>query len=372
MRTRYLAVLIAACLSINGCETDKAIKQEDTYQVITPQVRDVTYLTDYVADIHAVKFVEIRSKVKSYMEQIHVDEGQEVKKGQLLFTLNFVEFKKELQEAEALYHSALADLKAAKVELRNVRLLVSKDILSDSEQAVAEAKLEAEEAHVHEAQANKERAELNIAFSKIKAPFDGQINRIPKKVGSLINEGEMLTSISDDSEIFAYFNFSEVDYLNRLKAGSPKIETVKLELANGSLYGYSGKIEMIGSLFDRSTGTISLRARFPNPDGILKHGSSAQVVIANELDDALVIPQKSTFEIQDQLYAYTVDKEGMLHQRGIKSKMRLPHYYVIAGGLSRNDKIVYEGVENLRDGEKIQFILADAAELMLDSAQPGQ
>ena len=363
MKVSYPFILLLCLLTV-ACDTEKKAMPLDSYQVIHPLVKDLDYDNEYVADIQSVRFVEIRSKVRGYIETIHVDEGQAVNKGQLLFTLNFQESGKKLLKADAAYKSAIADLKAAKVELRNVTLLAEKNIISQAELDVARAKVESLKADVEEAKADKDLSALNIEFSKIKAPFEGTINRIPKKVGSLIAEGDMLTTISDNREVFAYFNLSEIDYLNRFNAEKRETDIVDLKLADNSLYRHQGRIETIESEFDRATGNIAFRARFPNPEGILKHGSNAKVVIRKRIGNGLVIPQKSTFEIQDKLYVYVVDPNGALKQRNIIPKMMLPHLYVVQSGLTKDESIVYEGVENLKGGATIQQVQANLTDLM--------
>ncbi|MGR8940351.1 MAG: efflux RND transporter periplasmic adaptor subunit [Gammaproteobacteria bacterium] len=351
-------MFMASCSSKN--ETDTV----DSHQVVSPIVKDVTYSNEYVAEIHSVKNVEIRSKVKGYIEKNYVDEGQAVKKGQMLFELSTLEFEKELQKADAVYKNAIADLKAAEVELNNVKLLVAKNIVSKTELHVTQAKVEAMKADVEEARANKDKAALHIAFAHIKAPFDGVINRIPNKVGSLIQEGDMLTTISDNREVFAYFHLSEIDYLNYITTEDKDIKTVSLKLANNALYGHEGKIETIESEFDRSTGNIAFRARFPNPEAILKHGANGKVVVKKQLKNALLIPQKSTFEIQDKLYVFVANQEDVLEQRNIISKMRFHDFYVVDAGLSENERILFEGAENERDGNKIHPVCVDLAKVM--------
>ncbi len=174
----------------------------------------------------------------------------------------------------------------------------------------------------------------------------------------------MLTSISDNREVFAYFNLSEIDYLNYMTAGEKETKTVSLKLANNALYDYEGKIEMIESEFDGSTGNIAFRARFPNPDAILKHGASGKVIVNKQLENALQVPQKSTFEIQDKLYVFVVNQEGVLEQRNIVPKMRFTDFYVVESGLSKDEKILFEGVENVRDGHKIHPVDVDLANVM--------
>lgn len=360
-------LFLALCLITASCDSKKETETIDTHQVISPLLKDAAYSREYVAEIQSVKYVEVRSKVKGYIEKIHVDEGRPVKEGQLLFTLNFLEFEKELQKANAAHKNALADVKAAEVELKNVKLLVEKNIVSKTELDVIKAKVEALKADVEEALAHKEQAALQLSFAQIKAPYLGIINRIPNKVGSLIAEGDMLTSISDNREVFAYFNLSESDYLNYIANGEKQTQTVSLKLANNRPYGHEGKIEMIESEFDRATGNIAFRARFPNPEGILKHGANGKVIINKQLNNALLIPQKSTFEIQDKLYVFVVNQDGVLEQRNIIPKMRFPDFYAVESGLSKDEKIVFEGVGNLKDGHKIQPVPVDLATAMPSS-----
>lgn len=356
------------CLITTSCNSEKEVdKVDNTYTVINSIVKDAIYSREYVAEIHSVRYVEIRSKIKGYIEEIYVDEGQPVQEGQLLFRLRYLEFEKELQKANAAYKSIFADLKAAEVDLTNVKRLVQKDIVSKSELDVAKAKVEALKADLEEAAANKEQVAVKLSLSQIRAPYRGFINRIPNKVGSLIAEGDMLTSISDNREVFAYFNLSEIDYLNYVATGEKQHKSVQLKLANNALYDYEGKIEMIASEFDSATGNIAFRARFPNPDGLLKHGSHGKVIVNEQLENALLIPQKSTFEIQDRLYVYVVNQDGVLEQRNIIEKMRLPDFYVVESGLSRGERILYEGAENMRDGDKIHAVNLDLTNVMLSS-----
>jgi len=360
-------LFLALCLLTASCDSKKEAETVDTHQVASPLLKDAAYSREYVAEIQSVRYVEVRSKVKGYIEKIHVDEGQPVKEGQLLFTLNFLEFEKELQKANAAHKNALADVKAAEVELKNVKLLVEKNIVSKTELEVIKAKVDALKADVEEALAHKEQAALQLSFAQIKAPYLGIINRIPNKVGSLIAEGDMLTSISDNREVFAYFNLSEMDYLNYIANGEKGNKTIGLKLANNRLYSHKGEIEMIESEFDQATGNIAFRARFPNPDAILKHGANGKVIIDKQLKNALLVPQKSTFEIQDKLYVFVVNQDGVLEQRKIIPKMRFPDFYAVESGLSKYEKIVFEGVGNLKDGTKIHFVPVDLAIAMSSS-----
>ena len=239
-------------------------------------------------------------------------------------------------------------------ELQNVKTLSDKNIVSKTELEKAEANFDAANSKIEEAKANEASANINLSLAEIKAPFDGTINRIPFKTGSLIDEGTLLTSLSNNKEVFAYFNFSEKEYLGyTTQKENGEKGNIMLLLANGQLHKYKGSIETIDGEFDKNTGNIAFRAKFPNPELLLKHGSSGKVQLTNELKNALLIPQKATFEIQDKFYVFVVDANNVVKARNILIMQRLPHLYVIESGISTNDKIIYEGIQNVKDGDKI-------------------
>ena len=341
---------ISSCSTTEGKTTDTP----ETYRVTSPLVVDTTYQEEYVAEIHALQNVEIRTRVKGFIEQIHVDEGRPVAAGQLLFTLSSRIFREDLLKANAQLKSATAELKAVEVELKNTTLLVNKGIVSKTELEMVQAKKEAVQARIDEANAAISLAKLNLSYTEIRAPFNGIINRIPNKRGSLVEEGTLLTTISNNQEVFAYFNLSESDYLNYITSGrKDQYATVELKLPNHMLYGHTGKIEVSESEFDPSSGNIAFRARFPNPDGLLKHGGNGKVIITKPLHNALLVPQRSTFEIQDKVFVYVVNENNVVKQQNIVPGKRMPHYYVVESGISPDATIVYEGVDNLKDGQRI-------------------
>ena len=238
--------------------------------------------------------------------------------------------------------------------MKNTRTLANKNIVSSSELEVAVAHKEAIEAKIEEARAAIAIAQLNLSYTEVRAPFTGVINRIPFKKGSLVSEGDLLTTISNNREVFAYFNVSEKEFIELMKADSADVMgNVSLMMANNEMFPYAGRIETAENEIDRGTGNIAFRARFRNPDQLLKHGASGKILMREDLVNAMIIPQKSTFEIQDKIYVYTVDSSNTVRMRNIVPRMRLPHLYVIESGLDARDRIIYEGIQQVRDGESV-------------------
>lgn len=351
----YLLGLIASVLMAGCSANSQDKKKQDTLQlpVITLTQKDTVLQKAYVADIQAQKNVELRSRLKGFLEKIYVDEGMHVRKGQVLFKINDEEYRVSLSKTRAALSNAKADAVATKLEVDRVRMLVDKKVISASELEVAKSKLNADRARIEEEQANVQSAQNHIGYTVIKAPFDGIIDRIPLKAGSLIEEGSLLTSISDLSSVYAYFSFPENEYLQYQRSKTkpePDSREVKLILADGSSYAYTGNIETIEGEIEQNTGSIDLRAKFPNPHKLLRHGASGKIYISSELDNAVMVPQKSVFDIQDKSFVYVIGPGNKLHMQSFEPLTRVSQYYIVKSGLKAGDKVLYEGVQNVRDG----------------------
>ncbi|MDQ3276971.1 MAG: efflux RND transporter periplasmic adaptor subunit [Bacteroidota bacterium] len=352
MKKNLLFLGCGAFLCLASCKSEKEAKEETSkYTVTTPLPVDTAVTKEYVSQIQSVRNVEIRAQEKGYLQNIYVDEGQFVKAGQLLFRI-----MPKLYEAELL--KAQAESRAAEIELQNTKTLADKDVVAPNELAMAKAKLE-------RARAEVALARVHLAFTEIRAPFDGTIDRIPLKLGSLIDEGELLTRLSDNSQMFAYFNVSEPEYLNYKTDPSGGVhKPIGLLLANNQPLPYKGMVETIESEFDPETGNIAFRARFPNPDRLLKHGETGKVQMTIPLHGALIIPQKATYEIQDKQYVFVVNKKNEVKSRLITISNVLPDLYVIGSGLSKDDHILLEGIQKVKDDDKIEPVLIAPKDVM--------
>ncbi|MEI6949225.1 efflux RND transporter periplasmic adaptor subunit [Paraflavisolibacter sp. H34] len=349
-------VLMTAC-SVNS-QADKTTNgPKPELPVARLETRDTALQRTYVADIQAVQNVEVRNRVGGFLEQIYVDEGQLVQKGQPLFGISNKEYKTQVAKAKASLTNAVAEARSAEVEVGRVALLVEKKVITPSDLEVAKARHQALEAKVEEARSVLSEAMTKLSYTSIRAPFTGIINRIPLKKGSLLDEGALLTTVSDISSVYTYFNIAEDEYLrylhDREKKKQQGPDRVRLVLADGSLYDQAGAVETIAGEFEESTGSIAFRARFPNPGRLLKHGASGKVVLQTSVEDALLVPQKSVFEIQDKNYVYVVDGANKVKMRSFVPRTRVAQYYVVQSGLQPGDRVVYEGVQSLRDGMQI-------------------
>jgi membrane fusion protein (multidrug efflux system) len=349
-------ISLAIAIGLTACTTHKEEKSEEsTFTVTSPLIMDTSFTKEYVAQIQSMQNIEIRAKVEGYLESINVDEGQHVSAGQVLFNIMPKEYQAELAKAKA-------EARAAEIEWQNVKTLADKNIVSNSEVAMAQSKFD-------EAKAEEALAELHVSFTEIKAPFDGIIDRIRFKVGSLIDEGTLLTSLSNNKDVYAYFNVSEVEYLDyKSNNKNDGKDIATLLLANNQPHKYKGSIETIEGEFDNETGNIAFRAKFPNPDLLLKHGETGKVQLKVDIKNALVIPQKATYEVQDKIYVYVLDQNNSVKSRNITIKQKLPNLYVIETGLTATDKILLEGIQSVKDDEKIhsEFI---PAKMVMDNLQ---
>ena len=334
------------CLSImviyTSCHSGKEKKEAPAELLVTSPVQsDTTITNEYVCQIHAIRHIEVRNQERGYLQDIYVDEGQFVNKGQLLFRI-----MPNLYRAE--YNKAQAETKVAAIEVKNAQTLADKDIISENELAMAKAKFK-------KAQAEQALAQTHLSFTEIRAPFSGYVGRFHVRLGSMLEEGELITELSDNSKMWVYFNMPEAAYLDYKMSHSSGLDTVRLLMANNKKFEQEGIIETIMSDFNNETGTIAFRATFPNPDKLLRHGETGNVLVEVPFSNALMIPQKATFEILDKKYVYVVDAKNKVHSRAINIAAEMPDLYIVSDGLKAQDKILLEGLRKVHDDQVIKY-----------------
>lgn len=364
--------LLFVCLfllhfSCNTTATSEEIDNERAAYVVKLRTRDIELYNYRVADIAAIKSVAISNRIPGYLTKVHVDEGQAVQAGQMLFSINPDEEVVNLSKQIADLRSSEAEEKVAALEVERLRELVNKDIISPLQLDIAQAKLSALQARGASVRHLIELAELRITYAEVKAPFAGVINRIPYKAGSLLDNGMVLTNLSDISQMYAYFYLPEAEYLRLIRSRnshSPfdSATRIGLILSDGTPYKQTGSIQVVGSEFENNTGSIAVRAIFPNPHGILKPHASAKVRLPIHLPDVLLVPQKSVLDIQEKKYVYVVQEDRSVKMKPFTYTYIYEDYFVVDDGLSAGDVIIYEGLQHIRKNTRVL-----AQEVNLDS-----
>ncbi len=341
-------------LAATGCHRESHAQEHEAAAkfVVTRPLRKDTELTkEFVAQIRAIQHIELRALEKGYIQGIYVDEGKQIAKGTRMFQIMPMLYQAEVQKAQAE-----ADLN--EIELNNTKLLADKNVVSPNELALAQAKLNKAKAHVAFASAEK-------SLTEIRAPFDGIMGRFHVRQGSLVSEGELLTTLSDNRTIWAYFNVSEAEYLAYKSQPEGSAQTaVKLLMADGRIFDQPGKVETIEADFDNGTGNLAFRAAFPNPKALLRHGETGKIIMTVPVKNALLIPQKATFDVLDRKFVFVVDDKHVVRSRPITIAAELPHVYVVEKGLDEKDTILLDGLRKVRDGATIAVDFKEPADAL--------
>ncbi|AYN68901.1 efflux RND transporter periplasmic adaptor subunit [Euzebyella marina] len=352
MKNIPVFIILCALLAQIGCKSKEEAKHHDTkFLVTSPIQKDTSITKDYVAQIHSIRHIELRALEKGYLKEIHVDEGQYVQKGQKMFNIMPNVYQADLQKAEA-------EAKIAEIELNNTQLLADGNVVSTNELSMAKATLE-------KAKAEVSLAKTHLGFTDVRAPFDGIMDHLHVREGSLLDEGELLTTLSDNSQMWVYFNVPEAEYLDYIMSkDKDEKKSVGLLLANNKPFNQKGIVQTIEGEFNNETGNIAFRATFPNPDKILRHGETGSILMTIPFKDALIIPQKATFEILDKKYVFVIDKDNVVQQTEVSVAAELPHLFVISNGLKPEDKILLDGIRMVKNQEKIQTEFAEPNEVI--------
>ena len=362
-----IGMLLASCGGNDDAKKAAAAAAAgpQAYPVFTVNAQSTTLESDYPATIEGIQNIDIRPKVDGFVQKIFVDEGAVVKKGQILFTIMAPQYEQEVRTAKAAISSAEADVNSAQLQVNKTRPLVEKDIISKYDLDAAQLTLQSRKAALAQAKATLVNAQVNLGYTTIKSPVDGIVGSIPFKTGSLVSSSstEPLTTVSNTSKVYAYFSLNEkqlLDFANTYKGNTlaeqmKNIPAVSLVLADGSVYAQNGKIESINGQINTNTGSASLRATFPNPISLLKTGGSASVRIPKNVDQAILIPQSSTQDIQGKKFVYVIGDSAKVINTEIEvMELAKGKFFVVTKGIKAGDKIVLEGFQSLKDGTKIK------------------
>lgn len=358
--------LLSVALFLFGCAekpaTEIAAAPPALPVISISQSAETTYL-EYPAAVQGAVDLEIRPQVSGALEQVLVNEGALVHAGQPLFKINALPFVEQLNNAKANQRAAEAAVLNAQLEVDKLIPLVQNKVVSDFQLKTAKTAHQIALANVAQAKASVGTAQINLGYTLIKAPVSGYIGRLPKKQGSLVSPADpiALTNLSDVHEVHVYFSLGEADFIN-FKAKYPSATTagnlknlaaVSLVLSDNSVYAQQGKIDMIDGQFDKNTGSITLRASFPNASGLLRSGNTGKVRLSLEHQNAMLVPQSATVEVQDKVFVYTVDAQNKVAKQPIKVIGTSGTNYLIKEGLKSGDRIVSKGMEILKDGDAI-------------------
>lgn len=358
----FFAIILAIDL-LSACKPAPAAQMAMPPQelpVISVSSKPATVYAEYTAALQGSRDIEIRPQVDGTLQAITVDEGAFVHKGQTLFHIDERPYREQLNNANAQLLSAKAALESADINVKKLTPLVQNNVISDVQLQTAKAAYNAAKANVAQAQAQVESARINVGYTNITAPADGYIGKIPFKTGSLVSRSTVdpLTVLSENKAVHAYFTMSENDFSTfktkyagaTLQEKIKQLPAVELVLADNSIYPAKGKVELAEGQFDKTDGTISFRATFPNSNGLLRSGNTGKIRIGSEVSNTLLVPQEATFELQDKVFVYALADSNKVYGKPLTIAGTSGKFYLVSGGIKPGEKIVYQGIDRLHDG----------------------
>ncbi|MBD5266463.1 MAG: efflux RND transporter periplasmic adaptor subunit [Duncaniella sp.] len=374
--------MLAAVALLPSCS-----KQQQQMQMPAPEIATIT-LTPQTADLNSTfpatikgkTDIDIRPQVTGFITKVHVDEGQHVRKGQVLFTLDQVTFQAAVDQAQAAVNNAQTAVNTAKMTADNKKALLDKNIISEYEYQLSQNSLAQAKAQLANANAALASAKKNLAYTVVTSPSDGVVGTIPNREGSLASpsSAQPLTTVSDNSQVYAYFSLTENDLLNLVGEGERTMDAaikalpeVRFKMSDGKIYPLEGKVATVSGVIDNNTGASSVRALFNNPQGILRSGATGQIIMPDNKESVIVIPQKATFELQDRRFVYVVnDSNKVVSTPIIVEANNDGKNFVVTSGLQPGQRIAIEGVgTKLSDGMAINPVAPQTQEAAQQSAQ---
>ena len=360
-QTFVKAAVLACCMAAVGCKQAPMTMGPGEYAVMTIATTDREIPSNYSATIRGRQDIAIYPQVSGTISQLCVNEGQKVAKGQTLFIIDQVPYKAALQTAEANIEAAKAGVATAQLTYDSKKELFARNVVSQFDLSTANNNLLTAKAQLAQAEAQRVNAANNLSYTVVKAPANGVVGTLPYRVGALVSASipQPLTTVSDNSEMYVYFSMTENQLLNLTRQYGSIANTLKnmpdvqLVLNDGSVYDRTGRIESISGVIDTSTGSVQLRAVFPNADGLLHSGGAGSVIVPNIHKDCVVVPQVATFELQNKVYVYKVEDGKATSSMIDVEKINNGREYIVKSGLTPGDVIVAEGVGLLREGTPI-------------------
>ncbi len=370
-------------ISVTSCGNSKGGMKlgDDEYAVQPVSVTSAKQNTSYPASIKGEQDVEIRPQVSGTIVKLYVDEGASVKRNQPLFQIDPTQYEAAVRQAKAAVQMARSSVNTSKLTEQQKKSLYDKNIISEFEYQTALNQLTSAQANLAQAEAQFISANQNLGFCCVKSPSDGVVGVFPYRIGSLVSPSisQPLTTVSKIGDVYVYFSMTEKQLLEMTKAGNnlidelKKMPPVKLELTDGTIYNEDGTVDAVSGVIDQSTGSVSMRALFPNKNNILRSGGTANIIFPYSMNNIIMIPQTATLEIQDKKFVYVLQKDNIIKNVEIKiSSLDDGKYYIVTGGLKPGDKIVTEGIQNLKDGQKITPITPSQKEAKYKQALKDQ
>lgn len=368
----FFSISFQACTSGSSKSVDK---NNQTVALPVQVVDTATAVTEktYLGTIEGKVNVEIRPQIEGILEEIYVDEGAYVEKGQKLFKINPQTYQEELNNALANENVEKANLENARLEVDRLKPLVENEVISEVRLRSAMSDYEVAKASLAQASAAVATARINLGFTTIKAPVSGYIGRIPKRIGNLVNDSEPLTTLSDIEEVYVYFAMSESDFLyfsskkkqdsTDITESSNLVPYVSLIMANGEEYPFQGKVDAVDGQVDRTTGAISLRAIFPNEDNLLRSGNRGTLKMQERKTGVILVPQVATSELQDKIFVHVLQPDNRVKRQEIKVAGTSASNYIVSDGLQVGDRIILSGFDKLSDQVKVNPIVKSASRI---------
>lgn len=356
-KTYYFKAVLIVLLTavIAGCDQQKAAEQKQQEQPVMAEVlrlnpENTLIEYSYPASLEGKVNVEIRPQVSGYIDKIHIDEGAYVKAGQSLFTINANVYREQKNTSLAALEMAKSQLATAKLDMDKYTILTEKKVVADFSYQKAKTAYESARAAVKQQQALVAAADLNLGFAVVKAPVSGFVGRIPRRLGALVSpaDAQALTTLSQIDQVYAYFSIPETELLriNETREGNTllqKLQTFKaigFQMANGKLYEYKGKIDMMDGQVDAGTGAVTLRASFANPQLLLRSGNTGRVVLSSEQTGVFKIPVLATYEMQDKIFVGLLDAQNRVNRIALEDYIKSGDYYIVASGFKAGDRII--------------------------------